>query len=166
MITEREKMKERLKKMKMRRGKNTVLTKVCKNCNKDYLEAENFQWSCRTHQNEYSGEIWWCCGKENKDQPGCKYSKHESKEEEDEEEENDTKFEKGSKNVRCHCCKELGHTIENCPRDPNIKGGVDTEKDYARIQQIKDYRKLNADTIVTTTHFLKKCVVVPSRQSE
>ena len=42
MVLEREKMKERLKKMKMRRGKNTVLTKVCKNCNKDYQESENF----------------------------------------------------------------------------------------------------------------------------
>ena len=30
-----------------------------------------------------------------------------------------------------------------------------------RIMQIKDYRKLFADTIVTTTHFLKKCVKVP-----
>jgi len=35
----------------------------CKNCQKDYLENENFNWSCRTHQSDYGGEIWWCCGK-------------------------------------------------------------------------------------------------------
>ena len=40
------------------------------------------------------------------------------------------------------------------------------EKDYERIQKIKDYRKLNADTVVTTTHFLKKCVLVPSRATD
>ena len=30
-----------------------------------------------------------------------------------------------------------------------------------RINQLKDYRKLFTDTMVTTTHFLKKCVKVP-----
>jgi hypothetical protein len=28
--------------------------------------------------------MWWCCGKTSKDAPGCKFSKHESKEDEDE----------------------------------------------------------------------------------
>ena len=60
----------------------------------------------------------------------------------------------------------MGHLIENCPRDPNLRSKTDTEDDYLRIQKIKDYRKLNADTVVTTTHFLKKCIIVPSRQSE
>ena len=62
------------------------------------------------------------------------------------------------------CCKELGHTIADCHRDPNIKtlpDGADHKDEMQRIMQIKDYRKLFADTIVTTTHFLKKCVKVP-----
>jgi len=28
--------------------------------------------------------MWWCCGKPSKEAPGCKYSKHISKEDEDE----------------------------------------------------------------------------------
>jgi len=28
--------------------------------------------------------MWWCCGKSSKDAPGCKFSKHFSKEDEDE----------------------------------------------------------------------------------
>lgn len=67
LIAEREKMKERIKKLKQRKGRFDIAQKVCKNCGKDYLEKENYNWSCRTHRSEFSGEIWWCCGKENKD---------------------------------------------------------------------------------------------------
>ena len=31
--------------------------------------------------------MWWCCGKPGKEAPGCKYSKHVSKEDEDDLEE-------------------------------------------------------------------------------
>lgn len=66
------------------------------------------------------------------------------------------------KYARCNCCGELGHTIDNCPRDPNIKTKVaDYDTDIQRIQKIQDFRKLFADTAVTTTHLLKKCVKVP-----
>jgi len=167
LIAEREKMRDRLKKLKQRKGKFDVAQKTCKNCGKDFIEKENFNWSCRTHRSEWSGEIWWCCGKDNKDQPGCKYAKHESKEEEDEiDDDEEGKVNKIDKNIRCLCCKELGHLIEACPRDPNIRSRLDFEEEYARIQQMKEYRKLNADTVVTTTHFLKKCILVPTRQNE
>ena len=83
LVAEREKMKERIKKLKTRKGKHDMTAKTCKNCGKEYSEKENFNWSCRMHLGEWSGEIWWCCGKDNKDQPGCKYSKHESKEDEE-----------------------------------------------------------------------------------
>lgn len=33
--------------------------------------------------------MWWCCGKSSKDQPGCKYSKHESKDDEEEDMDNE-----------------------------------------------------------------------------
>ena len=88
LIAEREKMKERIKKLKTKKGKFDVQQKVCKNCGKDYTEKENFKWSCRVHRSEFSGEIWWCCGKENKDQPGCKFDCHQSKEDDDEDENN------------------------------------------------------------------------------
>ena len=67
LIAEREKMKDRIKKLKQRKGKFDVASKVCKNCGKDYIEKENFNWSCRVHRSEWSGEIWWCCGKDSKD---------------------------------------------------------------------------------------------------
>jgi hypothetical protein len=85
LMVERDKMKDRIKRLKMKRGKFDIAEKVCKNCSKDFLESENFNWSCRIHRSQYSGEIWWCCGKAGFEQAGCKYSKHESKEEEDEE---------------------------------------------------------------------------------
>ena len=35
--------------------------------------------------------MWWCCGKRGKNQPGCKFSKHESKEDDDEEDDDNDK---------------------------------------------------------------------------
>ena len=133
LVAEREKMKDRIKKLKQKKGKFDIQQKTCKNCGKDYIEKENFNWSCRIHRSEYSGEIWWCCGREAKDQPGCKYSKHESKEEDEEDENDGEKNEKPIKNIRCHCCKEVGHLIDACPRDPNIRSNKDCEEDFVRI---------------------------------
>ena len=60
---------------------------MCNNCKKDFKDTENFNWSCRVHQSQWSGEMWWCCGKSSKDAPGCKFSKHEHiKDDEDGEE--------------------------------------------------------------------------------
>ena len=51
--------------------------------------------------------------------------------------------------------------IDDCPRDPNYKTKVNIVDDAERILKIKDYKKLFADTVVTTTHMLKKCIKVP-----
>jgi hypothetical protein len=32
-------------------------SKFCKNCNKDYLEIENYNWSCRTHRVRCGGAV-------------------------------------------------------------------------------------------------------------
>lgn len=165
LVAEREKMKDRMKKLKTRKGKHDMSQKTCKSCNKEYLDKENFNWSCRMHLGEWSGEIWWCCGKDKKDQPGCKYSQHESKDDE-EINDGDEAMPKPVKNIRCLCCKETGHLTDQCPRDPNIRSMADCQDEYDRITKIKDYRKLNADTVVVTTHFLKKCVLMPTRQTE
>lgn len=158
-------MKLRIIKLKSRKGKVDQGIKVCRTCGKEYHEKENFNWSCRTHRYEYSGEMWWCCGKRGSDVQGCRFAKHESKEDEDDDEDNDREKNKAKqlKNIRCHCCKELGHNIDDCPRDPNIKtcNHLEVQDDFDRIQKIKDFRKLFADTAVTTTHFLKKCIRVP-----
>jgi hypothetical protein len=170
---EREKMKQRIIKLKSRKGKVDQGIKMCKLCALEYHDKENFNWSCRTHRGVYGGEMWWCCGKRGKDQPGCKFSKHESKDDEDEDDEHGKRCSKGKhlKYMRCNCCKELGHTIDTCPRDPNMRtmiGGVaaDPYDELERTQKIEDFRKLFADTAVTTTHFLKKCVRVPRLYAE
>lgn len=136
---------------------------MCKMCAQEFHEKENFNWSCRTHRGVYGGEMWWCCGKRGKDQPGCKFAKHESKEDEDEDDDTGKRSTKGKhlKYMRCNCCKELGHTIDICPRDPNIRTNEDPYDELERTQKIEDFRKLFADTAVTTTHLLKKCVRVP-----
>ena len=163
-MDEREKMKLRITKLKNRKGKVDHGIKMCRNCGKEFPEKENFNWSCRTHQYDYSGEMWWCCGKRGKDQPGCKWDKHESKEDDDEEDDDNDK-EKNKQNraklMRCQCCKEIGHMIDDCPRDPNLKTKCEHEEDYQRLFKLKDYRKLFADTVITTTHLLKKCISVP-----
>lgn len=126
------------------------------------------KWSCRTHQSDYSGEMWWCCGKPGKEQQGCKYQSHESKDDDDEDMEDEKAGDKkANKNyVRCSCCKEVGHTIDDCIRDPNIKTGVKADVEFERIQKMKDFRKLYADSIVQTTHMLKKSVMVPIKYDE
>ena len=81
---EYEKLRNRLQQFRQRRRQfGEVEEKVCKHCQKVFTEHENFNWSCRCHTGEYSGEMWWCCGRHGKDADGCKTSKHESKGEED-----------------------------------------------------------------------------------
>ncbi len=46
---EREKMRERIAKIRMKKVVNPN-QKQCKNCCREYLETENFNWSCRTHR--------------------------------------------------------------------------------------------------------------------
>lgn len=82
---EYEKMRQKAKQYRQRRKQyGEEEEKVCKNCQKVFVESDNFNWSCRRHQTEYSGEIYWCCGKSSRDAIGCKISKHESKEDDDE----------------------------------------------------------------------------------
>lgn len=94
--------------------------------------------------------MWWCCGKTVKDAPGCKFSKHVSKEDEDDmdleqAEEGDQALK--NKYARCYCCKEKGHRAIDCPRDPNVKTGHDANDEDTRIQRAKDFRKVSTPPI-------------------
>ena len=168
LLGERDKQKLRITKLISRKGKFDSGLKTCKNCSKEYNEKENFNWSCKQHRGDWGGQMWWCCGKQNKDGGGCKFSKHESKEDEDDDLEDGTEAAKlkARKYTRCHCCKELGHQIAQCPRDPNLKTGQDPENEASRIQKIRDFRKLYADTVIQTTHFLKKSIMIPLKVDE
>ena len=74
--------------------------------------------------------MWWCCGKRGRDQQGCKFSKHETKyEDKDDLDDGNKNGQTLLRNVRCLCCKEIGHRIENCTRDPNFKTNKEPEED-------------------------------------
>ncbi|TNV87212.1 hypothetical protein FGO68_gene4183 [Halteria grandinella] len=119
--------------------------KICRNCQQEYNDTENYNWSCRTHPGEFGGVIWWCCGRKNKDDAGCRFGAHEPKDE------SANPFSGGKKQggggalflhqllnnegtqnsgqnggnreeqVKCQCCKKHGHSMANCGRDPNLK---------------------------------------------
>lgn len=105
--------------------------------------------------------MWWCCGKTTKDAPGCKFSKHLSKEDEDEDveqqdgEENEGEMAAKRKNARCYCCKEKGHRATECPRDPNIKTQADANEENLRIIKAKVFRKLLSDSLGITSKLFK-----------
>ena len=92
-------------KMKNRRGKLDLGLKMCKNCSKEYLESDNFNWSCKTHKSEYGGEMWWCCGKKELNAAGCHTAKHESKEDDEDEEGVKKQDIEDTKRKKCLCCK-------------------------------------------------------------
>ena len=54
-------LKKRIERLKLKKVR--LNQKICRNCNKEFVESENYNWSCRVHQGEYGGEMWWCCGK-------------------------------------------------------------------------------------------------------
>lgn len=147
----------------MRKGRFDSNLLICNACKRDYQDKDNFNWSCRTHHSKWSGEMWFCCGKSAKDALGCKFAKHSSKEEEDETEENHLN-KNDQKLVRCMCCKELGHAIDVCPRDPNYKTKADNEIELERISKIKSFKKGHADTVIQTTHMMKKSVQMSGLQ--
>ena len=88
-MDEKSRMKDRISKLKHRKGKATEDYMICGKCGKDFNEKENFNWSCRTHKSEWSGDMWWCCGKRTKEAYGCKYGKHEIKKDDDDDDDED-----------------------------------------------------------------------------
>eukprot|EP00397_Hematodinium_sp_SG-2012_P015771 GEMP01016069.1.p1 GENE.GEMP01016069.1~~GEMP01016069.1.p1 ORF type:complete len:695 (+),score=235.98 GEMP01016069.1:167-2251(+) len=139
----RDKLKQKMKKYRARRTRfDHQESKTCKKCGKDYGEADNFNWSCRTHQSDFGGEMWWCCGKLGKGAIGCKFAKHESKEDDDDLDEQERK-EKAERdivmrnlNVRCYSCAEVGHKSRDCTRDPNLRTNYQQSKELSRISQL------------------------------
>ena len=120
---------------------------MCKKCGKEYNEKDNLNWSCRQHLSAFSkdGDFWWCCGKKGADAPGCKFSRHEErKDDEDEEDPFGGDRNKAAKlnQVKCQCCKQVGHKVDECIRDPNIRTKVEAVEEYERIQKMRDFRKL------------------------
>ena len=97
--------------------------KICKFCKKLFIERENFNWSCRSHLSEWSGENYWCCGTTNQYSPGCQSSKHISNEDADGLNQDKEKHGLG-KSEKCRICRKSGHELFNCPKDPNPRSTI------------------------------------------
>ena len=121
-------LKKRIEKMKSSTFRAADI-RLCRTCHKEFNEKENYNWSCRTHQSDFGGVMWWCCGRRNKEDPGCKYSKHESRDDlPDKPAEGQVDMEELARlqarrreSIRCHCCKKFGHSGFQCEFDPNMQ---------------------------------------------
>ena len=155
LATSNKAMKRTIEKMIARKGKIDQGIRNCVDCGQDYLDQDNFNWSCRVHQSEYSGEMWWCCGKTDRKAPGCRTKKHAGGNDDDE----------GSRLIidqhnpyrKCMCCKEMGHRTQECPRDPNLKTCFNQLAELRRVQKLKFEQKLFMFTNIMTTKMLKTC---------
>ena len=109
--------------------------RICRHCQRVYVDSENFNWSCRTHQSEFAEGVWWCCGRQGKEASGCRINKHESKEE-DEADEVAQKETAATSMQRCSSCKDYGHQAVQCPKDPNYRSRFDLIEEAVRLDKI------------------------------
>lgn len=113
--------------------------RICRNCQRVFVDSENFNWSCRTHQSEFAEGVWWCCGRQGKEASGCRINKHESKEE-DEAGEIQQKEALAASLQRCPSCKDYGHPAAQCPKDPNYRSRFDLLEEAVRLQKITQFK--------------------------
>lgn len=144
--------------IKISPGFNQFSEMICQNCKKLYKETENFNWSCRYHNSEFNGSLYWCCGNTKKDSIGCIVAKHECIEEFSE---SNTK----SKSNFCsvifiQSCKSRGHNFKNCPKDPNTKNFVDYEEELDRMNKVKKVKRktVRIDELDLDIKFLEKFI--------
>ncbi|CAG9315822.1 unnamed protein product [Blepharisma stoltei] len=128
-------LRQRLKQVKFQ---SEIEEKFCKNCQKPYIESENYNWSCKTHKSKFNGDVYWCCGKTGKDAPGCVSSKHTSKD--------DDEIEVTNENLKnanrwCTNCKLLGHSTQECPKDPNARTKYEPKDELERILEVAKNRR-------------------------
>jgi hypothetical protein len=119
--------------------------KFCKNCQKSFIELENFNWSCRTHISLFNQGCFWCCGSNSKEAPGCIVSKHVSNEENEDVLDQDLQVSKVFCTVRGKkACKTWGHNIQVCHKDPNFRSNFDIYEEMDRVGKIiKNQAKFN-----------------------
>ncbi|CAG9333878.1 unnamed protein product [Blepharisma stoltei] len=132
-----DRMRDKISTFKVNRN-GDIEEKVCKNCKKFFLESENFNWSCQTHSSQYSGQMWWCCGRKGELAKGCRTSKHIAKNDEEEILREERRL---RKQQFCTSCSESGHDEKSCPYDPNAKTDFDIEEENERLENIRIKKK-------------------------
>jgi hypothetical protein len=96
--------------------------------------------------------MWGCCGKTERNAPGCNISRHISKEEEDDDYHKNEEDGASDKFMRCsvstrQSCKEVGHAPKDCPKDPNIKTMLEIEEERDRVSKHSKVKRRVADCI-------------------
>ena len=134
------KLRAKMKQYRQRRkAYGEAEERICRNCQRVYVDSENFNWSCRTHQSEFAEGVWWCCGRQGKEASGCRINKHESKEE-DEAGEIEQKETLAASLQRCASCKDYGHSAFQCPKDPNYRSRFDLLEEAVRLEKITHFK--------------------------
>ena len=64
-------------------------------------------------------------------------------------------------NTRCLCCKEMGHSIDDCPRDPNIKKNMNAELYAWVIEHNNDNMKRRGVVDLLKKHGYKRYACLP-----
>ncbi|CAI2380348.1 unnamed protein product [Moneuplotes crassus] len=161
-IEEKNLLRNRINDMKSKRNIN-LKKKICYKCNQDFSEKENFKWSCVTHSREWSGKMWWCCGSTDNLNKGCVKDYHVSKSYNDTDKLNNRETEMQLK-TQCRCCKQKGHSTQNCPLDPNYRSNHSISDEYARILGLKDVetKKFAKDSLKDTKKYLENIIAQKS----
>ncbi|CAI2382899.1 unnamed protein product [Moneuplotes crassus] len=157
-IEEKNLLLNKINDMKTKRNLNQR-KKICYKCNQDFSEKENFRWSCITHQREWSGKMWWCCGSTDHLNPGCVKDYHISKTYNESDKFGSREGEMQQK-IRCLCCKQKGHPTQNCPLDPNLRTAHSASEEFERISGLKDIetKKYAKDGIIETKKYLEHII--------
>lgn len=62
-----------------------------------------------------------------------------------------------ARQLKCTCCKDIGHMAEECPKDPNIRQAYDPDEEEDRLNQnMKLSKKLLADSQIVTIRMLSE----------
>lgn len=70
------------------------------------------------------------------------------------------------KKIKCRCCKEIGHSLKDCPQDPNFRTNHSIFEEYSRVEGLKDIViKKYAGDIMKKTEKLFKSVITTRDKS-
>jgi hypothetical protein len=101
--------------------------------------------------------MWWCCGRVGENAVGCISSKHVPRDEEEElletqeQEENEKAL---LAQTKCYSCREFGHRIVFCEKDPNIRSFYETEMELDRVTQVRKKKIKNDEDYIETMGFV------------
>ena len=105
---------------------------TCINCTKSFSKSCNFHWSCCHHRSKWNGFSYLCCSQKFETATGCVSAKHISSD--------DISIKCIEK---CSSCRETGHSIRECPNDPNARTQANPLDELQRISSLRQHKNVN-----------------------